>query len=64
MITQRRAGVVSPEDAAFLKERYDLLDKWIKSTGCDVRDEDEPVAGICLHQIVDRRGDRARRPNE
>ncbi len=57
VIAQRGARVVRAEHAALLKQRHDLVDKWIEPARCDVRDQDKSVAGIGLHQFVDRRRD-------
>ena len=60
MIAQRGAGVVRTEHPALLKQWHHLVDEWIEPTRCDVRDEDESVAGVSLHQVVDRCGDSLR----
>ena len=43
------AFVFGAIDTAFLQQRYDLIDERIEPTRCDVRDEDEAVAGVLLH---------------
>ncbi len=60
MVAQRGAGVVGAEHAALLQQRHDPVDEWIESAGRDVRNEDESVARVGLHEVVDRCGDRLR----
>ena len=57
VLTQRFTLVVASKDAALLQQRHDLVDERIKAGGRDMRDEDETVAGVGLHEVVDRRRD-------
>src|ERR1700733_4378986 len=60
MLTQCAARVVRAEDAAFLQKRNDFVGESVKTTGRQVRHEDEAVAGCGLdvpgHLVRDRRG--------
>ena len=60
VVAQRGALVVGAEHAALLQQRHHLVDERVESARRDVRDEDEPVAGVGLHEVVDRLGDGAR----
>ena len=44
-------------DAPLLEQRDDLVGERVQATRGDVRDEDEAVAGVGLHEVVDRVGD-------
>jgi hypothetical protein len=52
VLAQRAPLVVGPEDAAFLQQRHDRVGELVQPARRDVRDEDEPVAGVRLHQAV------------
>jgi hypothetical protein len=58
VVPQGGALIISPEYAALLEEWNDMVDERIESAGCDVRDQDESVAGIGLNELVDGLGDR------
>ena len=64
VIAQRGSGVVGAKDTAVLQQGHHAVDERIKAAGGDVRDQDEPVGGIGLHEIVDRRRDGLRRSDE
>ena len=38
---------------ALLQQRHDLVGEPVEAAGRDVRDQDEPVAGVGLHEVVD-----------
>ena len=42
-------------DAALLQQRHDRVGELVEPARGDVRDEDEAVAGVGLHEVVDRR---------
>ena len=54
MVAQRAALVVGAEDPALLQQRHDRVRELIEAARRDVRDEDEPVAGVGLDEAVDR----------
>ena len=62
MLAQRAAFVAGAEDTAFLQQRHDRVRELIQPARRDVRDQDEPVAGVGLHQRVDLPGDGGRDP--
>ena len=49
--------VLGAEDAALLQDRHDLVGELAEPVRGDVRDQDEPVAGVGLHVLVDGGGD-------
>ena len=51
MVAQRGARVVGAEHAALLQQRHHLVDERVEPAGGDVRDEDEAVAGVGLHEV-------------
>src|ERR1700734_1744142 len=57
VVAQRGARVVRPEQAAFLQQRYDVINKRVEPARRDVWHQNESVAGIGLDEVVDRRCD-------
>jgi hypothetical protein len=57
VVAQRGARVVRPEHAAFLQQWYDVIDKRVEPARRDVWHQNKSVAGISLHEVVDRRCD-------
>ena len=64
VVAQRRARVLGAEAAPLLQERDDLVGEVVEPARGDVRDEDEAVARVGLHELVHRRGDRGRGTDE
>ena len=60
VVAQGGALVLGAEHAALLQQRDDLVGELVEAAGGDVRDEDEAVAGVGLHEVVD--GPRRRWP--
>ncbi len=64
VFAQRCSLVVGAEHTALLQQRHDAVDEWVEPARGDVGDQDEAVAGIGLHEMVDGFGDRGRRADE
>ena len=56
--------VLGAEHAALLQQRDHRVGELVEAARGDVRDEDEAVAGVGLHEVVDRRGDGGRGADE
>ena len=48
MLAQGGAVVLGPERAPLLEQRDNLIGERIETAWCDVRHEDEPIAGVVL----------------
>src|SRR5512146_1947060 len=52
MLAQRAALVLGPEHAALLQQRDDRGGELVQAAGRDVRHQDEAVADVGLHPVV------------
>ncbi len=64
MIAQRDPRVFAAEDAALLQHGHHLVDERIEATRRDVRHQDEAIAGVALHEMVDLLSNRRRGADE
>ena len=64
MVAQCGACVIGAVRPALLEQWHHPVDERVEPAGCDVRDEDESVAGIGLNESVDRRRDGLGRSDE
>src|SRR5690348_11637893 len=58
MLAQRAALVLGAEHTAFLQQRDHRGGELVQAAGRDVRHQDETVADVGLHPVVQRRGNR------
>ena len=64
VLTQCPTGIFGPVHADFLKFGNHVVDEAVEAAGSDVRNEDETVTRVGLHEPVDLVGDGARRSDE
>ena len=64
MVAQGDTLVFATEHAPLLQQGHHRVGELVQSARGDVRDENEPVAGIGLDERVDRLGHRGRSPHE